>query len=210
MVALTKGFLHEQAGSDGLQFSRSRKARIGTDRIMSWRRTAWLVVLIILTAVCSARESDTGPEPPASITRGFLSDPTPLAGAVAVNDANLPVAHWGDDSYELAMDRFPPVIVDDALFLTLSYSGGCARHDFTLVADSRLRGSDPVRLVLFLAHDANGDRCRAYPTESYRFDLAPVRTLYNQAYGSSEGVVRLVLRGPKKVLELTYAFQASP
>ena len=176
---------------------------------MSWQCTTLLILHIVLTAACSARESDADPEPPASITRGFLSDPTPLAGAVAVNDANLPLAHWGDDSYALAMDRFPPVIVDDALFLTLSYSGGCARHDFTLVADSRFQGSDPVRLVLFLAHDANGDSCEAYPTESYRFDLTPVRTLYDQAYGSSEGVIRLILRGPEKVPELTYTFQPS-
>ena len=210
IVALTKGFLHEPAGADGLQSTRSRKVRIGANQIMSWQCTTLLVLLIILTAVCSARESDTGSEPPASVVPGFAFLPTPLAGAIVVNDANLPAALWGDDSYKLAMDRFPPVIVDDALFLTLSYSGGCARHDFTLVADSQFRESDPVRLILFLAHDDNGDRCEAYPTESYRFDLAPVRALYDQTYGSSEGVVCLVLQGPEELLELTYAFQASP
>lgn len=43
-----------------------------------------------------------------------------------------------------------------------------------------------------------------------RFDPAPVRTLCDQAHGRGEGVVRLVLQGPEKVLELTCAFQAPP
>lgn len=111
------------------------------------------------------------------------------------------------------MDGDTPVVPHDTLTLTVSYSGGCVRHDFTLVADSRFEESDPVRLVLFLAHDANGDTCEAYPTDSYRFDLTPVRTLYEQTYGSDEGVIRLLLRRPepfRRVPELTYVFQASP
>jgi len=105
------------------------------------------------------------------------------------------------------------VVADNALVLAVSYSGGCARHDLTLVADARFSVAEPGRLAVRLAHDANGDRCEAYPTETYRFDLAPVRSLYQRTYGGDEGVVRLHLRRPPPSeghLDLTYAFEAPP
>lgn len=180
---------------------------------MSLRHTALLALYVVLNVACGTRATDASPEEPAGIARGSAFESTPLAGAVVVNDADLAVARWGDDPWELARDGDAPVVADDALTLAVSYSGGCARHDFTLVAESRFLESDPVQLVLFVAHNANGDSCEAYPTESYRFDLAPIRALYERAYGSREGVVRLLLRGPdptRSVLDLTYAFQARP
>ena len=179
---------------------------------MSWRRATLLALYIVLAAACSAGNRNASSQEPVSVAPDSALDPTPLAGAVVVNDANRPAARWGDDRWELA-GTAAPVLADDALTLVVSYSGGCARHDFTLVADSRFEASDPPRLVLFLVHDANGDRCEAYPTEAYRFDLAPVRALYERAYGRGGGVVRLLLRGPdppRTVADLTYDFQASP
>ena len=177
---------------------------------MSSRRTALIALCVALNA-CGTSDQDGLLEQPASIARGAAIEPTPYAGAVVVNDANLPLAHWGDDPWELARGADAPVVADDALTLAVSFSGGCARHDFTLVADSRFEASDPVRLVLFLAHDANGYTCEAYPTESYRFDLTPVRALYERTYGRGEGAVRLLLRGPepsRAALDLTYDFPA--
>ena len=179
---------------------------------MSWQRTAEFALYVVLSASCCACETGDSRAEPASVTRGSAFEPAPLAGAIVVNDANLPVAHWGNDSYELARGA-TPVIANDTLTLAVSYSGGCKRHDFTLVADSRLQKSDPVRLVMHLAHDANGDTCEAYPTESYRFDLAPVRALWARERGSGKAVVRLLLRAPdssRSVPDLIYTFQASP
>ena len=170
------------------------------------------VAVAVANAACGRGETDDSPEEPASVARSPAFETRPIAGAVVVNDANLPEARWGEDSWELARDGDAPVVADDALTLAVSYSGGCARHDFTLVAESRFRGSDPARLVLSLAHDANGDRCEAYPTESVRFDLAPVRALWERASGRRDGVVRLLLRGAEGAdeLDLVYTFEASP
>ena len=169
-----------------------------------WRTVP--LTLCILLAACHVRELDAVSVEPAGVARG------PAAGTVVVNDADLPVDHWGDDPCELAIDP-APVVADDALTLAVSYSGGCARHDVTLVADSRFSAADPGRLAVRLAHDANGDSCEAYLTETYRFDLAPVRTLYQRTYGRNAGVVRLRLRRPPPSgahLDLTYAFEAPP
>lgn len=174
-------------------------------RTMTRWRTAPLA-LCILFAACHAREPDSVSVEPAGAAPG------PVPGAVVVNDADLPVDHWGGDPCEIATDP-APVVADGTLTLAVSYSGGCARHDLTLVAASRFSDPDPGRLAVSLAHDANGDPCEAYPTETYRFDLSPVRTLYERTYGRSAGVVRLRLRRPPPSeghLELTYGFPASP
>ncbi len=56
-------------------------------------------------------------------------------------------------------------------------------------------GSDPVRLVVALTHDDNGDTCEAYPTDQYVFDLTRIKTRYYQeAYETDEGSITITLR----------------
>ena len=94
-----------------------------------------------------------------------------------------------------------PYVVNSAavdgheLTLEVSYAGGCERHDFTLVISSRFLESDPVQLRAVLAHEANGDTCEAWITESIDFDLALVRTRYQQFYGPGAGTVVLLIAG---------------
>lgn len=151
-----------------------------------------------------------------SAVPGDVDHQPPFAGMVVINDTGLAIGHWGDDVYQLARGDEAPRIVEDVLTVTVSYSGGCARHDFTLVADSQFQGSDPVRLNVHLAHDAHGDPCEAYPTDRYEFDLTPLRRLYQDAYGLDEGVIVLRLMGPAPFrtspdtgysFTITYAFE---
>ena len=94
-----------------------------------------------------------------------------------------------------------PYVVNSAvvdghrLSIEVSYAGGCRRHDFTLVVSKSFMESDPVQLPAVLAHDANGDRCEAWLTESHVFDLALVRTRYQQFYGLGSGKVVLRITG---------------
>lgn len=68
-------------------------------------------------------------------------------------------------------------IHDDTLVVTMSYSVGCADHEFTLVVADSFMESDPVQIAADLAHDANGDALRSRLTEELRFELNPVKTL---------------------------------
>ena len=184
---------------------------------MPLRRTNWLIAcLVILIAAGCGQESDVGEEPGlVSVGPGDVSDPLPLMGEVVIDDMDRSLDHWGDDDYELhTVGEAAPVIEDDTLTLTVSYGGGCARHDFTLVADDEFREPNPVQLDVFLAHDANDDRCEAYPTEAYEFDLTPVRTLYRETYGTDAGTILLRFHGqdvpeddPVVVYSLAYTFE---
>ncbi len=82
-----------------------------------------------------------------------------------------------------------------ALLLAVLAATGCRRHDFTLVISKSFRESDPVQLPAVLAHNANGDLCEAWLTESHVFDLALVRTRYQQLYGPGPGKVDLRIAG---------------
>ena len=120
------------------------------------------------------------------------SDTAPVAvenwGPVVIADK---ADNWGTDDYALNA----ATIVGDTLTLNVSYSGGCERHDFTLVAAQEFMESDPVQLRVTLAHDANNDACEAYPTEDYHFDLGAIKTLYQEAYRQKAGTIVLQLAG---------------
>lgn len=97
------------------------------------------------------------------------------------------------------------VITDDALIISVSYSGGCKDHQFTLVVSEAFLESSPVQLSAYVAHDADGDPCEAWPTEAYYFDLAPVKTLYQNAYRQKAGTIVLRLKDAPNG-ELIYKF----
>ena len=112
----------------------------------------------------------------------------PRSGAVVVSE----VPHvLGQDPFVLN----DAAIAGDTLSLDLSYAGGCARHEFILVASELFRESDPVQLPLTLAHDANGDSCEAWLTQDYEFDLSLLRDRYRRVYGDGPGRMVLSLEG---------------
>ena len=137
-----------------------------------------LVLLVGLFAAGGCGESPAGPDAPES--------------NVVIDDGR----NW----------RFDPYVVDSAaidghrLTIEVSYAGGCERHDFTLVLSRSFLESDPVQLPAALAHDANSDACEAWLTESLDFDLALVRTHYQQAYGPSGRVVLQIPGVPSRSL----------
>ena len=151
------------------------------------------------------REGDTVTVTPADVT-----DPPPYEGAVVINDTLAPLEQWGIDDYEIQTgDDRAPVIEDDTLTVMMSYGGGCEIHDVTLVAypPDVLPDAYPVPLDVALAHDAHGDACAAYLTDTYAFDLTPIKTWYQEAYLYETGSMVLLLQGaPGDIPDLVYTF----
>jgi len=109
------------------------------------------------------------------------------AGAVFIGDAK---DQFGTDAYTLNS----ATITEDTLNTSVSYSGGCEEHQFTLVVSEAFLESFPVQLPVSIAHNANNDTCEAYPTENYRFDLTPIKTMYQNAYRQEAGTIVLRLK----------------
>lgn len=100
-------------------------------------------------------------------------------------------------------------VAGDALTVQVSYGGGCREHHFALYAPAVFLESLPVQTPLTLAHDAQGDPCRALVGKELRFDLTPLRLAYERSYGAG-GTIVLNLRAPggtgAPVHGVTYTF----
>ena len=152
-------------------------------RVSTAKGAASATLLLVLLATAGCQESPLEPVLPEN--------------NVVVADGR----DYGNDRYSInsaALDG-------DILSVSVSYSGGCRSHVFTLVIAPSFRESDPVQLPAVLAHEANGDPCEAYPTETRVFDLALVRTRYRQTYGPGPGIIVLQIDGMPGD-ELVYRF----
>ena len=133
-----------------------------------------------------------------SISKDDVTPNEVNTGRVVITDAD---GNWGTDDYVLRDTG----ITDDTLRLTVSYSGGCEPHEFTLVTSGTFLESSPVRLPISVAHNANDDPCEAYPTEDYYFDLTGIKALYQEAYQQAAGSIILLLENaPNR--QLVYQF----
>ena len=144
--------------------------------------------VLLLGAAALAACAEGGPDTPVAVSVDDVPPAGPRSGAVVVSEA--PHLH-GRDPFVLN----DAAVAGDTLSLNLSYAGGCARHEFTLVASELFRESEPVQLPVSLAHDANGDSCEAWLTEDYEFDLSVLRDRYRRAYGDGPGRIVLLLEG---------------
>ena len=146
---------------------------------------------LLLVAATGCQDSERAASP---------GDPPPRV-VVAGHDADL-----GGDSYDLNS----AAITGHALTVSVSFAGGCREHAFTLVIGASFAESSPVQLSAVLKHEANGDRCEAWLTETHVFDLDLIQSRYREAYGPGAGTVVLQLRGapdvPDAIVDLVYEF----
>ena len=144
-------------------------------------------------------QMQTGPDDGLSVVVGGVdADETGYTGNVFIGDAG---DRFGTDEYALNS----AAITDDTLNISVSYSGGCEDHQFTLVVSDTFLESFPVQLHASIAHNANGDTCEAYPTDNYRFDLTAIKKMYQTAYRQEAGTIILRLKDAPDG-ELIYEF----
>ena len=121
---------------------------------MSSEFPAACATLLVLLAPAGCGEPRTPGEPtPVSVGRADGTAPAPSqAGRVVVAGTDTTLEN---DDYVLN----GATITGDTLTVSVSYSGGCRRHVFTLVIAASFVESSPLRLPAVLRHDANGDTC---------------------------------------------------
>ena len=85
----------------------------------------------------------------------------------------------------------------DILILDVSYSGGCADHEFELVSNGNYKATYPPELQIKLLHNSNGDGCRGMIDKKLYFNIQPF-----QYAGTTQ--VLLVLKNTNKTLDYNY------
>lgn len=119
-------------------------------------------------------------------------------GLVMTSDRDDP--RWPADAVTInAAD-----VEGDTLQLSVAYGGGCREHRFTLLAETGWMESYPVQVRSRLAHDAEGDACKALLSRVLRIDLSPLKAAYQASYQSATGVI--IIRLDNTPVAITYTF----
>ena len=159
------------------------------------------LLLVLFTIGCQQLQNQMRGDPDDTVSVSVdddIPDIGPFVGKVFIGNAD---DRFGTDAFALNT----ATIDGDILKVSLSYSGGCETHQFTLVASDSFLESFPVQLSIYIAHNANGDTCEAYPTEDYHFDLTPIKTMYQEAYQQQAGTIILRLKDAPNT-DLVYEF----
>lgn len=162
----------------------------------------FLSLLVLFTIGCQQIQNQIKTDPDDTTVSVSVDDDIPdiepSVGKVFIGDADR---RFGTDKYTLNSTT----INGDTLTINVSYSGGCEKHEMTLVVSESFLESFPVQLPVSLAHNANGDACEAWLTEDHNFDLTPIKTMYQKAYQQEAGTIILRLKDAPNE-ELIYEF----
>lgn len=145
--------------------------------------------------VCFALLVACGKEPSDSVAPNAMAD-----GAVSVVDDVSSLA-WPSDPLTIEA----ATITGDALQATVRFGGGCARHRIALLISHVFMESHPVQVHARLAHDADGDVCKALLTRTLMFDLTQLKRRYHASYGRGSATIIIHLSGLAR--SLRYDFQ---
>lgn len=143
-------------------------------------------ILLALSIVAFGCSETTEPDVP----NGFWSASNTWAGQVVITP-NADASYWPSDP--VTIQEF--AIRGDSLELSVTFGGGCRDHTFILLSDAAWMESYPVQVGVKLAHDANGDNCKALLSRVLRFDLSPLKAAYAVSYQATTGIMRLNIRG---------------
>jgi hypothetical protein len=104
-----------------------------------------------------------------------------------------------DDNLYQTAPRDPIIINNIRLFKNLlqfniSYGGGCEEHVFKLIATSFME-SNPVQVNIVLSHEDKDDPCDMWITETYIFNLSPLKESWQQSYNENSGIIIMNIEG---------------
>lgn len=114
------------------------------------------------------------------------------------------------EAYEMAASNRTPqesdpfeltavTVEDNSVEFTVSYSGGCRKHTFEVIWSEAIKGGESPGIDLIIKHNAHGDPCEAYLTETLSFPLSELLDTL-----SFEGMTVNVLNGGNVSDSVTY------
>jgi len=82
---------------------------------------------------------------------------------------------------------------ESILYVDVSYSGGCENHEFEVVWDGLIYETNPPQANILISHNANGDACEAFLSDTLTIDL-------NQVFGESysDDLKLIIINGSEK------------
>ncbi len=159
-------------------------------------RRAQLLILLLISACSEACSEASGPV------------------ELSPNAAGRIVVSFGASIQAMKRDRYgieSARVADDTLHVRVSHGGGCATHEYGLIAYNGWLESNPVQVGAMVLHDGHGDTCLALIHKDLRYDLQPLRAAYAESYRTTHGTIIIRLSNPASpsaspLSSLTYTF----
>lgn len=151
----------------------------------NWRRR--LATAATLVALGCGTDGSTGLGPSDALLSDNLDEGR--GRVILVRDAHAP--GLPSDPVTIGSVSFD----GDTIVIDVSFGGGCAEHRLQLLAETTWMESWPVQIHARVAHDANDDPCDAVLQGTLRFDLGPLKRMYQASYQTVSGKIALRLAG---------------
>jgi len=119
----------------------------------------YLIFILMIAAVFACRKESSNDDKSALIVLGSLTD---------YNEASSNRSSENSDPFDIKSI----VLKGDSVVITVGYSGGCKRHFFKIIWNETLSDTKPPETGFIILHDANGDMCEAYITETLVFSVS--------------------------------------
>lgn len=121
--------------------------------------------------------------------------PAPPTGGAPPNASDWQTLHACSDRDPMAPVRVDSVSLDgDTMEVTFGHGGGCGQHLYGLCYETEWAESFPIQLGFRVLHDdVDNDSCEAFLTQTERWDLAPFRQAYADAYRTDSGAAQITL-----------------
>lgn len=107
--------------------------------------------------------------------------------AVLEHPSSILVTDFSEYQNSASLTITAVLIEKNTMKISVSYSGGCEKHEFKLVGSKLIQKSLPPKRGVMLFHNNNGDSCRSIVEEDLLFDIS------NLAYDGKE--IMLILEG---------------
>jgi len=137
------------------EYYRSLKSVLKVRSIMK----QYLTLLILAAAIIGC-----GKEPPDD-------DRTALIITASYSDYLAALSNRSTENSD-PFDLKSIVLKGDSVEITVGYSGGCRRHTFKIIWNETLSDTEPPETGFIILHDADGDMCEAYITETLAFSIS--------------------------------------
>jgi hypothetical protein len=136
-----------------------------------------------------------------STTPSDMDIPSDLTGLVICDDIGWPGLSYELNAAEIVRD---PLLGIDFLSTSVSYSGGCETHEFSLCWDGFFMESIPVQARLTLTHVGYEDFCDGWISEDWLFNLSTLKVSYQEGYLTENGTIMISLDGLGGQLEYIF------
>jgi cysteine-rich repeat protein len=118
----------------------------------------------------------------------------------------------GSGAIAICQEPFPkdPLVVKsavidgDSLLVGVEFGGGCEEHVLGYCWDGSFAESEPEQVFTQISHESFDDPCDALLSKQLKFDLVPLKTVWQEGHQQQSGEIIVHVEGAKEALSYKF------